>query len=52
MIGRAARSLDVEQFYISNKSGKPLQDVLSAICSAADRGVKVGIIVDAKVYKT
>jgi phosphatidylserine/phosphatidylglycerophosphate/cardiolipin synthase-like enzyme len=41
MIGRAARTLDIEQFYISDEPGKLLQDVLAAIRSAADRGVRV-----------
>ncbi len=52
MIGRAQRTLDIEQFYISNEPGKLLEDVLAAIYKAADRGVKVRIIVDARMYKT
>jgi phosphatidylserine/phosphatidylglycerophosphate/cardiolipin synthase-like enzyme len=52
MIGRARRSLDIEQFYISNEPGKLLEAVLKAIYAAADRGVKVRIIVDARMYKT
>ena len=52
MIGRARESLDIEQFYISNEPGKLLDDVLSAIYSAADRGVKVRVIVDARMYTT
>jgi len=52
MIGRAERTLDIEQFYISNEPGKLLEDVLAAIYSAADRNVKVRIIVDARMYKT
>ena len=52
MIGRAERTLDIEQFYISNEPGKLLEDVLAAIYAAADRNVKVRIIVDARMYKT
>ena len=52
MIGRAHQTLDIEQFYISNERGKMLEDVLAAIYKAADRGVKVRLIVDARMYKT
>ncbi len=52
MIGQAKYSLDIEQFYISNEPGRLLENVLGAIVSAADRGVKVRIIVDAKMYST
>jgi phosphatidylserine/phosphatidylglycerophosphate/cardiolipin synthase-like enzyme len=52
MIARARRTLDIEQFYISNEPGKLLESVLTAIASAADRGVRVRIIVDAGMYKT
>ena len=52
MIGRADRALDIEQFYISNEPGKLMEDVLAAIYAAADRNVKIRIIVDARMYKT
>jgi len=52
MIGRAQKTLDIEQFYISHEPGQLLQDVLAAVYSAADRGVKVRVIVDARMYKT
>jgi phosphatidylserine/phosphatidylglycerophosphate/cardiolipin synthase-like enzyme len=52
MIGRARRTLDLEQYYISNEPGKMLEDVLAAIGAAADRGVKVRVIVDARMSKT
>jgi phosphatidylserine/phosphatidylglycerophosphate/cardiolipin synthase-like enzyme len=52
MIGRAQRSLDIEEFYIANEPGKKLDDIISAIRLAADRGVHVRIIVDAQMYKT
>src|ERR1041385_4903515 len=37
MINRATRSLDIEQFYISNQAGEPLDEVLRAIIRAAER---------------
>ena len=52
MIGRAQHSIDIEEFYISNELNGPMQDVLNAICAAADRGVKIRILADAKMYKT
>jgi phosphatidylserine/phosphatidylglycerophosphate/cardiolipin synthase-like enzyme len=52
MIGRAHRSLDIEQFYVSNEPGRLLEHILAAIYKAADRGVKVRFIVDARMYKT
>lgn len=52
MIGRAQKSLDLEEFYVSNEPGKMLEPVLSALYKAADRGVKVRLIVDAGMYKT
>jgi phosphatidylserine/phosphatidylglycerophosphate/cardiolipin synthase-like enzyme len=52
MIGHAERSLDIEQFYICNEPGKQMEDILAAICAAAERNVKIRIIVDARMYKT
>jgi phosphatidylserine/phosphatidylglycerophosphate/cardiolipin synthase-like enzyme len=52
MINRAAKSLDIEEFYISDKAGEPLEEVLRAITRAAERGVTVRILVDARMYKT
>jgi phosphatidylserine/phosphatidylglycerophosphate/cardiolipin synthase-like enzyme len=52
MIGRAKRTLDIEQFYISSKPGTSLEDVLIAIRKAANRGVKVRVIADAGMYRT
>jgi phosphatidylserine/phosphatidylglycerophosphate/cardiolipin synthase-like enzyme len=52
LIGHAKQSLDIEEFYISHEPGKLLEDVLAAIYSAADRGVRVRIIVDGRMYKT
>ncbi|MCX6143726.1 MAG: phospholipase D-like domain-containing protein [Ignavibacteriales bacterium] len=52
MIGRTHITLDIEEFYISHEPGKLLEDVLAAIYSAANRGVKVRVIIDGRMYKT
>jgi phosphatidylserine/phosphatidylglycerophosphate/cardiolipin synthase-like enzyme len=52
MIGHARATLDLEEYYVSNEPGKMLEDVLAAIEAAGKRGVKVRMIVDARMYKT
>ncbi|MBI4547351.1 MAG: DUF1669 domain-containing protein [Ignavibacteriae bacterium] len=52
MINGAKKTLDIEQFYISSQKGEPLDTVLNAIIAASVRGVKVRLIVDARMYKT
>jgi len=52
MINNSKLSLDIEQFYISNQKGEPLEDILNTIIKAGERGVKVRIIVDSRMYKT
>lgn len=52
MINGAKKSLDIEQFYVSNQAGEPLEDVIVAIERAAGRGVQVRLIADARMYKT
>ncbi len=52
MINGARQSLDIEQFYVSNQTGEPLEDILRAIVAAGHRGVRVRLIVDARMYKT
>lgn len=52
MIGNAKKTLDIEQFYISNEPGEPLEEVIQAIVSAAKRGVKIRLIGEAGMYKT
>ena len=52
MIRGASTSLDIEEFYVSTEPGEPLDDVLKAIVAAAERGVRVRLIVDARMYKT
>ncbi len=52
MINSAQKTLDIEQFYISNEKGEPLDTVLNAIIAASNRGVIVRVIVDAGMYQT
>lgn len=52
MINAAKATLDIEQFYISNKPNEPLEDVIQAIERAAQRRVRIRILVDARFYKT
>ncbi|MDO8803651.1 MAG: phospholipase D-like domain-containing protein [Elusimicrobiota bacterium] len=51
MIGAAAKTLDIEQFYIADRAGEALEPVLEAVKAAVKRGVKVRVIVD-KVMMT
>lgn len=52
MIDAARGSLDIEQFYISNKVHEPLEPIIQAIERAAQRGVRVRLIVDARFSRT
>ena len=52
MIGNARQSLDLEEYYVSNMPGRQLESVLAALYNAADRGVKVRLIADSRMYKT
>ena len=52
MIRGAERTLDLEQFYLSTWPGEPLEEVLEAIGQAARRGVRVRLILDARMHDT
>ncbi len=52
MIGAADETIDIEQYYISNAVDKPLEPIIKLIEQAARHGVKVRIIVDARMAKT
>ncbi len=52
LISGARSSLDIEQFYICNKQGEMLDDILSAIEQATARGVRVRVIADSRMYRT
>jgi phosphatidylserine/phosphatidylglycerophosphate/cardiolipin synthase-like enzyme len=51
MIGRATRTLEIEQFYVSNTPGGRLEPVIQAIEAAADRGVRVRLLAEEKFAK-
>jgi phosphatidylserine/phosphatidylglycerophosphate/cardiolipin synthase-like enzyme len=52
MIAKAQKTIDLEQFYISNQDGESLAPVIQAIEQAAQRGVHVRLLADQKFYKT
>lgn len=52
MIRGARESLDFEEFYVSTWPGEPLEEVLDAIGQAARRGVRVRMLVDARMHAT
>ncbi len=52
MIDGAKTSVDFEEFYISDRPGESLANILKSIFAATKRGVKVRFIVDAGMYKT
>jgi len=52
LIRGARRSLDIEQFYLSTWPGEPLEDVLDALGAAAKRGVRVRLVLDARMHAT
>ncbi len=51
MINGARESIDIEVFYISTKDGEPFDQVIQAIKTAGERGVKVRIMVDSEFFK-
>jgi phosphatidylserine/phosphatidylglycerophosphate/cardiolipin synthase-like enzyme len=52
LIGGARHTIDLEQFYLSTWPGEPMDPVLAALGAAAKRGVKIRLILDARMYKT
>ncbi len=52
LIQNAEYTIDLEQFYISNEPGEPLEDIINLLIDASKRGVKIRIIADAGMYKT
>lgn len=50
MINEAKESIDIEMFYFANEKGQPLEEILSALKTAAGRGVQIRIIVDSGFY--
>ena len=52
MIRGARRTLDIEQFYLSTWPGEPMEKILDAIGQAAKRGVRVRLLLDARMHGT
>lgn len=52
LIHGARHTLDIEQFYLSNHAGEPLEAVLEAIRAAARRGVRVRLLLDRHMHAT
>ncbi len=52
MINSAKYTIDIEQFYITSEKEEMLEGILNALVSAGERGVKIRIIVDSKMYVT
>jgi phospholipase D3/4 len=50
MISNAKNSIDLGTFYIDNKKGKAMEPVINAILNAANKGVKVRIILDSSFH--
>lgn len=50
MISNAKESIDIETFYFANENGQSLEQVMTAIKAAAQRGVKIRIMVDSSFY--
>ena len=52
MIDGAQKSIDIETFYFSAQEGEPLDQVTTSLINAANRGVQIRIIADAKFGNT
>lgn len=52
MIDGARQRVDLEHFYLSHKRGEALQPVIDAIGRAAARGVRVRLLLDARMRTT
>ncbi len=52
MIRAATASIDLEEYYLSNLPGEPLEPVLEALVEAARRGVRVRLLLDARMHDT
>jgi phosphatidylserine/phosphatidylglycerophosphate/cardiolipin synthase-like enzyme len=52
MINAARSTLDLEEYYLSERPGEVLSPVLKAIGAAAARGVQVRLLLDARMHGT
>lgn len=50
LIARARRSIDLEQFYVSDQPGEALVPVLDALRAAVARGVRLRVVVDRRFH--
>lgn len=51
MIKSAKKTIDIEMFYIANENNEPLEKIINEIVAAANRGVKVRVMIDAKFFQ-
>jgi phosphatidylserine/phosphatidylglycerophosphate/cardiolipin synthase-like enzyme len=49
MINRATKSLDIAQFYLATKNNELLEPIINAIKTAANRGIRIRILVGTPV---
>ena len=52
MISSSGKNIDIEQPYIFSKPGEMMQAVIDSLIKAGERGVKVRIICDSRMYTT
>jgi phosphatidylserine/phosphatidylglycerophosphate/cardiolipin synthase-like enzyme len=52
MITEAKSTIEIEEFYISNVPGEPLERILQDILDAGARGVRVRLLADSRMAKT
>ncbi len=52
MIHSAQKSIEVETFYLSNETGEALEPVIGALREAAERGVVIRLLTDARMAGT
>ena len=50
MIDDASVSVDIETFYFADETNEPLEIIMGSLKSAAERGVRIRIIVDSSFY--
>jgi len=51
MIKNATTSIDLAHFYLSNKKGERLEEIINALLDAADRGIQIRILTDVVMQK-
>lgn len=50
MIDDASESIDIETFYFADEKNEPLEIIIGSLKNAANRGVRIRIIVDSSFY--